>query len=159
MRAYAHTLANADIRSRSTLGIRRVRSEYADIRRRTLCYTQRQTHFLDMFKIYQRMRAYSIYVTHTLTVRTTYTGYARHTINTLKIRYSYATHTLVKACSREAGLKVVRISFSEICIGFQKFAYAIHTVLRWHRGDMEKDLKYRYYYVATQYLTFTWPRN
>ena len=23
------------------------------------------------------------------------------------------------------------------------------TYLRWHRGDMEKYLKYRYYYVAT----------
>ena len=36
-------------------------------------------------------------------------------------------------------------------------------IVRWHRGDMEKYLKYRCYYVATQYLlraqaiTFTWP--
>jgi len=43
---------------RGTLGIRRVRSEYADIRRCTLCYTQRPKFFLDMFKIYQRMRVY-----------------------------------------------------------------------------------------------------
>jgi len=64
-----------------TLGIRRVSSEYADIRRRTLCYTQRPNYFLDMFKIYQRMRVYRIYVTNTLTIRTTYAGYARHTLD------------------------------------------------------------------------------
>ena len=31
---------------RGTLGIRRVRSEYADIRRCALCYTQRPTYFV-----------------------------------------------------------------------------------------------------------------
>jgi len=95
--AYAHTsalLANA-IYVRSTLGIRRVRSEYAELRRRTLCYTQRPIFFVDMFKIYQRMRAYRINVTHTLTIRTAYAGYARHTLNTLKVRYSYVMNTLV----------------------------------------------------------------
>ena len=46
--------------------------------------------FLDMFKIYQRMRAYRIYVTHTLAIRMAYAGYARHTLNTLKVCYSYA---------------------------------------------------------------------
>ena len=83
------------INVRSTLGIRLVRSEYADIRRRTLCYTQRPKYFLDMFKIYQRMRANRIYVTHTLTIRTAYAGYARHTLNTLRVRYSYVMNTLV----------------------------------------------------------------
>ena len=38
-----------------------------------------------MFKIYQRMRAYRIYVTRTLTIRTAYAGYAVHTPNTLKV--------------------------------------------------------------------------
>jgi len=39
--------------------------------------------FLDMFKIYknQRIRAYRLYVTHTLTLRTTYAGYASHTFD------------------------------------------------------------------------------
>jgi len=36
---------------RGTLGIRRVCSTYADIHRCTLCYTQRQSHALDIFKI------------------------------------------------------------------------------------------------------------
>jgi len=47
-------------------------------------------------------RAYRMYVTHTLTIRTAYTGYARHTLdihlihtlNTLKVRYSYVRGTL-----------------------------------------------------------------
>jgi len=46
------------------------------------------------------MRAYRIYVTHTLAIRT---AYARHTLDnakhaegTLLIRYEYATHTFVK---------------------------------------------------------------
>ena len=60
-----------------------------------------QINFLDMFKIYQRMRAYRIYLTHTLTIRTAYAEYARHTL--------------------------VR-SFSEICIRFLKFANAIHML-------------------------------
>jgi len=39
---------------------------------------------------------------------------------TLLIRYEYATHTFAKACSQEAGLKVVRIKcfFYEICLRF-----------------------------------------
>ena len=60
--------------------------------------------FLDMFKIYQRMRAYSLYVTHTLDIRS---AYARHTLYTLKVRYAYviqrcqyAIHTFVEACGR-----------------------------------------------------------
>jgi len=55
------------------------------------------------------MRAFRIYVTHTLTIRSAYAGYARHTLNKLKVRYEYATHMFVKACSREVGLNVVRI--------------------------------------------------
>jgi len=48
----------------------------------------------------------------------------------LLIRYEYATHTFVKACSGEAGLKVVGIkSFSEILHTLSKIcirnAYAI----------------------------------
>ena len=58
----------------------------------TLCYTQRPNLFLDMFKIYQRMRPYRIYVTHTLTIRTAYAGYARHR---LKVRYEYVMNTLL----------------------------------------------------------------
>jgi len=54
---------------RGTLCIRRVRSEYADIRRCTLCYTQRPKYFLNMFKIYQRMWAYRIYANHTHGIR------------------------------------------------------------------------------------------
>jgi len=77
------------IYGRDTLGIRRVRSEYADIRRCTLSYNihRDQIIFLDMFKIYQRMQAYRLYVTHTLTIRTAYAGYARHTLNALEVRY------------------------------------------------------------------------
>ena len=44
----SHTL----IYVRVTLGIRRVRSKYADIRRCTLLYTQRPNYFLDMFNIF-----------------------------------------------------------------------------------------------------------
>ena len=39
------------------------------IRRRTLCYTQRPNYFIHV-QNYQHMRAYRIYVTHTLTIRT-----------------------------------------------------------------------------------------
>jgi len=120
---------------RSTLGIRRVRSKYADIPWLTLCYTQRPKYVLDMFKIYQRMQAYRIYVIHTLTIRTAYAGYARRTLYTQKLRYSYVMKTLSirrkrPVHSRETGLKVVRIRsfFSEICILFLKFAYAMHTL-------------------------------
>jgi len=72
----------------------------------TLCYTQRPNLFLDMFKIYQRMRAYRIYIVYTLFIRTAYAGYARRTLNTLKVAkvcYSYAMNTFVKACNQEAG--------------------------------------------------------
>ena len=78
------------------------------------------------------MRANRTYVTHTLTIRKAYAGYARHTLNMLKVCYSYVMNMLgtqVKACSRDAELKVVHIiSFSEICIRFLKFKYAIHTL-------------------------------
>jgi len=75
------------------------------------------------------MRAIRIHVTHTLTIRRAYAGYTRYTLYTLEVRYEYAIHTFVKTCIREAGLKVVRIrSFSEICICFLKFAYAMHTL-------------------------------
>jgi len=79
------------VRGTCTLGIRRVHSKYAHIRRCTLCYAQSRNDLLDMFKNYQRMRAYSIYVTHTLDIRY---AYARHTFNTLKVRYSYVSRTL-----------------------------------------------------------------
>ena len=87
----------------------RIRLQMLIYVRGTLCYKQRPNIFLDMFKIYQRMQACRIYVTHT---------------------YAYATNTFVKPCSREAGLKVVRIrsffwnlhTLSKICI---RNAYAI----------------------------------
>ena len=53
-----------------------------DIHSHTLIYVRGPLgipRVLDMLKIVQSMRAYSIYVTHTLTVRETYTGYARYT--------------------------------------------------------------------------------
>jgi len=50
--------------------------------------------FLDMLKIYQRIRAYRIYVTHTLTIGTAYAGYARHTLITHKVHYAYACYNL-----------------------------------------------------------------
>jgi len=80
---------------RGTLGISRAVSEYADIRQCTLFIRRDHIIFLDMFKIYQRMRTYRIYATHTLTIRTAYAGYARHTLNTLKVRYSYVMNTLL----------------------------------------------------------------
>ena len=91
-----------------------------------MLYAETKILLMDMFKIFQRMRAYRIYVTHMLTIRTAYAGYARHTLDT----YEYATHTLAKACSREAGLRVVRIrSLSEILHTLSKIcirnAYAI----------------------------------
>jgi len=67
--SYAPMRSHTQIYVRGTLGIRRVCSKYADIRRCTLCYTQCEMKFLDMFKIHQRMRAYSLYVTHTLDIR------------------------------------------------------------------------------------------
>ena len=89
--AYASVCSYAHIRSqtlkymyvRGTLGIRSVRSYYADIRRCTLCYSQRPYYFFDMFKIYQHMQAFGIYVTHTLTICTAYTGIF------LKFAYSF----------------------------------------------------------------------
>jgi len=59
-----------------------------------------ETNFLgDIFKIYQRMRAHRIYVTHTLTMCTTHAGYARHTLYMLKLRYSCVLRTLsIQAC-------------------------------------------------------------
>jgi len=67
----SHTLANADIYVRSTLRIRRVRFEYADIRlvrQRTLCYTQRPNYF---YGHVQNLSAYA---------------------SVQNIRYSYANH-------------------------------------------------------------------
>ena len=85
--AYASVCSYARIRSqtliyvRGTLGIRRVCSNlltYVGVR--CIIYAEIKL-FLDMFKIYQRLRAYRIYVTHTLTIPTAYAGYARHTLN------------------------------------------------------------------------------
>ena len=86
--ASTHTL----IYVRDTLGIRRVRSEYADIRRCSLhlLYTEAKL-YLRYVKNIQRMRANSIYVTHTLTNALQYAGYARHTL----IRYSCVIPTLL----------------------------------------------------------------
>jgi len=71
----------------------------------TLIYVRhrhRQTYFLDMFTIVQRMRAYSIiYVTHTLNIRYAFAQYAK---GTLKVRYSYVIQTLL-------------ICFSNVCKG------------------------------------------
>ena len=61
-----------------TLGIRRVRSKFADIHRCTLFNTQRQT--------CQRMRAYSKNVMRTLNIRNIYDVNARHALNTLDFR-------------------------------------------------------------------------
>ena len=68
--------------------------------------------FLDMFKIYERMRAYRIYVTHTLTIRTAYARYARHTLNTLKVCYSYVM-TATLASFRLMGLCVLLFSLMD----------------------------------------------
>ena len=98
MQAYAHTLAYARKRS-YTLGVKQAYVEYIP---NTLTYVgvccvirRDQIYFLGMLKIYQRMRAYRIYVTHTLTILTAYTRYASHTLNTLKVRYSYAMNMLL----------------------------------------------------------------
>ena len=53
---------------------------YAEILRCTLFHTQRPNDFLDMFKIVQRMQAYSIYIMHMPTTCKTYAGYCRHTL-------------------------------------------------------------------------------
>ena len=50
------------------LGICSVHSIYADIPWCTLCYKQRKYIFLDMFKIVQLVRAYSINILNTLTI-------------------------------------------------------------------------------------------
>jgi len=68
--------------------------------------------FLDMFKMYQRVRAYRIYVTHTLTCA----GHARHTLYVLKVRCSYV-------------IRKLSIRHTYVCKGlwskvFLKFAYA-----------------------------------
>jgi len=60
----SHTVAYANIRW-GTLGLSRC----------TFCYTQRLNYGVYMFKMYQRTREYSIYVTHTL-------QHARHTLDT-----------------------------------------------------------------------------
>jgi len=50
--------SHTQIYVRDTLDIRRVRSSYASIRRCTLLYVEAKLFFLDMFKKFQRMRAY-----------------------------------------------------------------------------------------------------
>jgi len=76
-----------------------------------------------MFKIYQRMRAYSIYVTHTLGIRFIRSRYVTYTMYE---RCQYAFHTFVKACGRQAGFKKTVFlklhTLSKICI---RNAYAI----------------------------------
>jgi len=81
--SYARTRSQTLIYDRCTLGIRRIRYEYADIRRCSFVIRRDQINFKDMYKLYQRLQTYKIYVTHTLTIRTAYAGYARHTLNTL----------------------------------------------------------------------------
>ena len=94
MRAYAHTLAKAEIRQRyvrHTFVYVPNTLTYVGVR----CVIRRdQLIFLDIFKIYQRMRAYRIYVIHTLAIRTAYAGYDRHTLNTQEVRYSCVVKTL-----------------------------------------------------------------
>ena len=48
-----------------------------------------------MFKIMLRIKANSIYVTHTLTIHPTYAGLATHTLNTIRVRYTYVVRTLL----------------------------------------------------------------
>jgi len=60
---------------RGTVGVRRVRPKYAG----AVLYAEAKL-FLEMFNGVQRMRAYSINVTHTLAILTTYYGYAGHTL-------------------------------------------------------------------------------
>ena len=68
---------------RGTLGIHRIPSKYDGIRRLIILYEEAKC-ALGMFKIIYPMRAYRIYVTHTLTVRKTYAGYVRHTLDMIE---------------------------------------------------------------------------
>jgi len=51
---------------------------------------------LDMCKIVQRMRAFIIHVTHTLTIRKTFARCARQSLNTPWWRYRFVIRTLLK---------------------------------------------------------------
>jgi len=80
-------LTNVGVRCVSTL------IKYISIYLRYLSIRRDQINFLDMFKNFQRMRAYIIYAIHTLTIRTTYAGYASHTVDIRLIRCRYVAHT------------------------------------------------------------------
>jgi len=89
--AYAHVRSQTLIYVRSTLGIRRVRSKYAEIPRRTLCYTQRLSYIVGHVK---HLSAYASvknirysYANHTHGIHWIRLTYARHMLNTLKLRY------------------------------------------------------------------------
>jgi len=104
----SHMLANADIRkgyvrhTSCTFWLRWYTSVYI------LLYAETKKKFLDMFKIYQCMRAYRIYVTHTLAIRM---GYAGHRLDIRLIRWRYVTHTLCSYLPME--LTVSTSSFLE----------------------------------------------
>jgi len=65
-----------------TLGIRRVRSSYAGIRRCTSLYAEAKIIFWTCSKIFCVCER----IDNTLLIRSSYAGYARHTLNTLDIR-------------------------------------------------------------------------
>jgi len=118
--SYVRIRSQTPIYGMGTLGIRRIRSSYADIRLCTLCYTQISNDFWTCSKFISVCER----IDDTVLIRLLY---ARHSLDTLDIRLirkRYAIHTFVKSCSWEAGLTVVRIRrfFSEICI---RNAYAI----------------------------------
>jgi len=94
---------------------------YVRIRLYTLWVGTGYVVLLGMFKIVQRMRACSINVTHTLTIRSTYAGHTlerrlRYVTNTLYVRYWYPIHPSVKLSSIAGVLTLERCAY--ICFGF-----------------------------------------
>ena len=76
----------------------------------------------------KHMRAYRIYVTYTLTIRTNMLDIRLMRIGTLLIRHEYATHTFVKACSRDSRLKVVQlVRIRRFFLKFANAFYHLHT--------------------------------
>ena len=70
----SHTQTNV----RGRLGIRRVRSSYADIRRCTLLYAEAKSFF-------GHVQKFSAYASESI-IRYSYAGYVMHTLNTQHIR-------------------------------------------------------------------------
>jgi len=77
---------------RGTLGIRRVRSSYAGIRRFTLLYAEDKKVFWTCSKIFSVCQR----IDNTLLIRSSYARHTLNTLNTLVIRSRYVTHTLVQ---------------------------------------------------------------